>query len=394
MHICTTREVVPTVFPLLLLGGMRLAAPVVWGLMGTGCPVDPDDDDSAGDDDDVPAFDPDLADALDATLEELRDKWDAPGIAAAVRLPDGATWTGAVGTADLDAGEAMSPEQPTKIASVTKTFTATVILQLVGEGVVGLDDPLEDWVPGVPGGDEIAIRHLLEHSSGIPDYTTTLGYAYGAENPWTDEELVALVDGEERLFEPGAAYSYSNTNYVLLGMVILAATGDPWRDQVDDRLLEPMGLEQTDSPSDDWGDIIPGYLGTSDQTDAVHATAFGAAGCMTSTVVDQVVWASSSLGVDLLEPAEQDARTADPLVIGGPFSYGLGVLLRDLEEGTEIAHNGALPGYVAWTGYLPDRGIGLAMTANTWAIDPDSGQYSIDWSVPVSEALWEVVLGL
>jgi len=180
----------------------------------------------------------------------------------------------------------------------------------------------------------------------------------------------------------------------LLGMVILEATGDAWRDQIEDRVLIPLQLDQTESPTDSWGDIVPGYLASHDQTDAVHPTAFGAAGCMTSTVLDQVAWGAASLGSELLDPDEQDARVADPLVIGGPYSYGLGILLRELEDGTEVAHNGALPGYVAWTGYLPDREIALAMTSNTWAVDPDTGQASIDWSVPVTEALWEVVLGL
>ncbi len=358
-----------------------------------GCPVDVDDDDSAGDDDDVPLFDEDLAEALEAALDELRDEFDAPGIAAAVQLSDGATWSGASGVSDLEEGLAMGPDQPTKIASVTKTFVATVILQLVGEGELRLDDPLGDWVAGLPDGEDISLRHLLEHSSGIPDYTGTLGYAYGAENPWTDDELVALVADEERLFEPGDAYSYSNTNYVLLGMVILAATGDDWRTEVTDRLLVPLDLADTDMPTDGWGDIVPGYLSGIDQTDAVHPTAFGAAGCMTSTVLDQVEWGAAALGGDLLEEAEQEARIGDPLPIGGPFSYGLGVLLWDHLGGIEVAHNGALPGYIAWTGHHPEEGAALAMTSNVWSIDPDTGQYDHTWSVAASEALWEVVLG-
>ena len=370
---------------------------IIWAaivlLCIAGCPTDVDDDDSAGDDDDVPAFDEDLAEALEATLEELRDEFDAPGIAAAVRLADGAMWSGATGVADLEADAAMGPDQPTKIASVTKTFTATVILQLVGEGVLALDDPVADWVAGLPDGGAISLRHLLEHSSGIPEYTGTFGYSYGAENPWTDEELVALVADEERLFEPGQAYSYSNTNYILLGMVILAATGDDWRTEVAARLLAPLELTSTGSPTDTWGDIVPGYLSGIDQTDAVHPTAFGAAGCMTSTALDQVKWGAASLGSDLLEEAEQEARIEDPLPIGGPFSYGLGVLLWDHLGGVEIAHNGALPGYIAWTGYHPGEGAALAMTANAWSIDPDTGQVVYDWSVPASEALWEVVLG-
>ena len=359
-----------------------------------GCPPGDDDDSAAGDDDDDDVvFDADLAEALDDALDGLRTEWAAPGIAAAVRLPDGATWSGASGEADLDEGTAKEPGQPTKIASVTKTFTATVVLQLVGEGIVGLDDALDDWIADVPGGDGITVRHLLEHSSGIPDYTGTLGYAYGAADPWTDEELVALVHDEDRLFEPGSQYGYTNTNYILQGMVIAEATGEGWRAEVDGRLLEPLDLADTSAPTDGWGDIVQGYLSGGEQIDAVHPTTFGAAGCMTSTVLDQVEWGAAVLGSDLLDEAEADARVADPQPIGGPYSYGLGVLLWDHLGGVEIAHNGALPGYIAWTGYRPDEGIALAVTANTWVVDPDSGQYDHTWSVEVSEALWEVVLG-
>ena len=374
------------------MGWRRLSLAMLGCAVMAGCPAIADDDDSAGDDDGV-VFDEELAGALDAALDDLQQEWDAPGIAAAVRLADGAIWSGASGVSDLDSDEAMEPGQPTKIASITKTFTATVVLQLVGEGVLDLDDPLEDWYPGVPGGHAISIRHLLEHSSGIPDYAATVGYSYGADDPWTDEELVALVDGEERLFEPGSSYSYSNTNYVLLGLVIVAASGVDWRAQVETRLLAPLELVATDSPDDTWGDIVPGYLSGNDQTDTVHPTTFGAAGCMTSTVLDQVVWGASSLGSDLLEPAEREARTEDARSIGGPYSYGLGILLWDHLGGVEVAHKGALPGYTSWTGFRPDEGIALALTANSWVTDPDSGQYDPQWSVPLSEALWEVVLG-
>jgi D-alanyl-D-alanine carboxypeptidase len=180
---------------------------------------------------------------------------------------------------------------------------------------------------------------------------------------------------------------------VLLGLVILAATGDDWRAQVEARLLAPLGLADTELPDDTWGDIVTGYLAGIDQIDAIHPTAFGAAGCMTSTVLDQVAWGATVLGSDLLEEAEQEARIADPLPVGGPFSYGLGVLLWDHLGGVEIAHNGALPGYIAWTGYRPDEQATLALTSNSWVIDPDSGQYDHGWSVALSEALWEVVLG-
>ena len=377
---------------------------LLWIFAATSCSEGSDDDSAAGDDDladdddvaddDTAAFDPALAQELDEVLEQLREEYDAPGIAAAVRMDDGRQWIGAVGVSELVDETPLDASDPFKIASITKTFTAAVVLQLVGEGALTLDDSLEQWYPGFARGDEITLRQLLNHSSGIPDYGTVVEYQTSMDQPWTDEELVALVDGEPLLFEPGNDWSYSNTNYVLLGLVVDAATGLSWESEMEQRLLVPLGLDSTRLPdfTDGWGDVVPGYIEGVDYTDTVHPSAASAAGCLVSTAEDLVMWSSEYFGGDVLDANEAGARVEDPIPVGGPFSYGLGVLIVDDVDGLEWGHNGALNGYASWVGYRPMEGIAISFLTNSWWVDPDTGSLDYQWPLYAVPVLWEVVL--
>jgi D-alanyl-D-alanine carboxypeptidase len=176
----------------------------------------------------------------------------APGVAAVIRGPGGVERY-AVGLADVRRGTPISSRDAARTGSVNKTFTATVVLQLVGEGKLRLDDSVQRWLPGlVPNGDHITVRQLLNQTSGLPDYcgvppSNTLCDPRGSDMGrfWTQRELVDISVGAPPLFPPGEGWSYSNTGYVLLGMIIRQVTGHTLAFEYQHRIFTPLGLHHT-----------------------------------------------------------------------------------------------------------------------------------------------------
>ena len=167
---------------------------------------------------------------LDAALKKSFKESDAPGVVAAVQTPD-YTWVRAMGVADRASGEPMTPEVHHRIGSVTKTFTATLLLKAAEEGLLSLDDTIDKYVKGVPNGDEITLRQMSDMTSGIASYTESeqwvKEWSSDPTKVWKPEDLARIGIEESPLFKPGTAWLYSNTNYVLLGLVLQQVTGKP-----------------------------------------------------------------------------------------------------------------------------------------------------------------------
>ena len=190
--------------------------------------------------------------ALQALLDEVAPTTMTPGAVALVRTPAG-TVTATYGYADLDKSRPVTVDDHVRIGSNTKTFTGTAVLQLVGEGKVALDDPISDYVDGVPNGEAITIEMLLDMHSGLYNYTTSpeMNRILDEEpdHVFTPEDLLALAFAQPPNFAPGAEYEYSNTNTVLLGLVIEKVDGVPVQEAFATRLFEPLGLSQTSFPA-------------------------------------------------------------------------------------------------------------------------------------------------
>jgi D-alanyl-D-alanine carboxypeptidase len=167
---------------------------------------------------------------LDAALKKSFRESDAPGVVAAVQTPQ-YTWVGALGVADRASGKPMTPEVHHRIGSVTKTFTATMLLQAADKGLLSLDDTIDRYVKGVPNGDKITLRQMSDMTSGIASYTEDKQWAKeflsDPTRVWKPEELAQIGIKESPLFEPGTEWYYSNTNYMLLGLVLEQVTGKP-----------------------------------------------------------------------------------------------------------------------------------------------------------------------
>ena len=213
----------------------------------------------------------------------------------------------AAGTADTATGRPMRPDLRFRAGSVTKTFVATVTLQLAGEGTLSLDDTVEHWLPGlVPGGAAISVRQLLDHTSGLFDYTEDprVFAPYLAGNldfRWQPRQLVRIAVSHPPLFPPGAAWSYSNTGYVLVGMIIEAATSHRLEAELQRRIFRPLRLDATSFATGSAidGAHAHGYTdlgsGLADITGLSQSWAW-AAGAVVSTADDLATFVGSAHG--------------------------------------------------------------------------------------------------
>jgi D-alanyl-D-alanine carboxypeptidase len=332
-----------------------------------------------------------------ATLQLLVDgvvKAGAPGAVALVRGGQG-TWQGASGLGDLGARRPARASDRFRIGSVTKSFVATVVLQLVGESRLRLDDTVQQWLPGaVPDGEHITIRQLLNHTSGLYNYTDDLlrplvakptrqAYQQLAARSFTPQALVAMATGHRPLFPPGTRFSYSNTNYILLGLLVEQVTGDRLAGQLQQRILAPLGLDDTELPGTQRrirGQYLHGYApsdrawlpsdgsaGLVDVTQADPSWAW-AAGAMISSAADLARFYQALLGGRLLGPDLLKAMqtTVDASEQYGPGAgYGLGLMRLALGCGGQVwGHGGEVPGYATMAFGTQDATRQLVLTDN------------------------------
>ncbi|WP_127792568.1 serine hydrolase [Agromyces sp. LHK192] len=193
-----------------------------------------------------------LGEQLAAAASEAFEGVSSPGAVMAVRTPEG-TWAATVGFTDWDGSVPQTADLNHRVGSVTKTYTVTALLQLAERGELSLDDPIEQYVPGMPNGDA-TLFELGAMRSGIPSYTFDPAFEQELfTNPnhvWTPEELVDIVRGQEPMFAPGTKTFYSNTNTILLGLVIEQVTGQPIEDVFEEQIIGPMALDGTIFPTD------------------------------------------------------------------------------------------------------------------------------------------------
>ncbi|MCX5342903.1 serine hydrolase domain-containing protein [Streptomyces atratus] len=293
---------------------------------------------------------------------------------------EGRTRTYTAGVGDLATGSKVPRDGQVRIGSNTKTFTAVVMLQLVGEGKVGLDAAVDTYLPGLVRGDgidgrRITVRQLLQHTSGLPEYTddldlTTLQHRYSEPRDLLD---IALKDKAD--FPPGAKWEYSNTNYLLAGLIIQKVTGRPLGEEITRRVIDRVGLRHTYFPAP--GDMTirephpKGYFRDSadgplrDYTEMDPSWGW-AAGAMVSTNTDLNRFYTALLGGRLLPAAQlAEMRTTVPAdYLGTGARYGLGLASRPLScGGVYWGHGGDIPGYETRGGATDDgRAASVAVT--------------------------------
>jgi D-alanyl-D-alanine carboxypeptidase len=334
-------------------------------------------------------------DGVEYTIEAWRKRTPVPAVVVAVGEHGHFDEIFASGTTTKERTAPVEPDARFRVGSITKTFVATVVLQLVQEGSIELNDPVVDWVDAVPGVDQdayrsltagVTIRQLLAHTSGIPDYGRVPGLGptllENRSRRWTTADVLNLVADRDREFAPGGSYSYSNTNYVLLGEVIGSATDHSWWSEVRRRILHPLGLKETFIPSFEsyHKRIVPGYFDTDGDgfTNRIPGTSWpaletseGAAGDLVSTAGDLLRFTEALAGGRLVSRQQLSMMTRWGAYGTRHSGYGLGVeVLRPDYRTTVWGHGGSVPGYRSVLWYVPSLQSSVVVLTNESRSNP------------------------
>jgi D-alanyl-D-alanine carboxypeptidase len=330
-----------------------------------------------------------LAERFRRAVERLREADSLPGLVAAYALPSGRVGVAASGLANLDTGAPLAPHARMLAGSVGKTFVAATALALVEQGRLELDANVEDylgnrtWLRRLPGAEVMTLRHLLNHTSGLVDHVYDEDFAAALASLMSTpddilqpEELVEFILDDPPRFGPGEGWAYSDTGYILAGLVLEAASGSPYEQLLTDTFLDPLELVQT-TPQER---VVP-YLATG------HLAAENPLGLPTRTVregvmifdpglewtggglasnpADLVRWAKALYEERALSGPYLDELVGSAVPTGSGSRYGLGVLIQETDLGTTWGHGGWFPGYRTVMAYFSETQIAIAVQANT-----------------------------
>ncbi|MFD4727380.1 serine hydrolase domain-containing protein [Streptomyces seoulensis] len=327
---------------------------------------------------DVRTLTPEVNRQIDDAVQRVMREADVPGVTVGIWTPDKGTYVRSFGVADKSSERPMSPDLYMRIGSETKTFTVTALLQLVDQGKVDLDDPIGRYIAGVPNGDEISLRQLADMRSGLfnysqdPDFFKAL--TSDPQRAFTPQQLLDYSFRHPVQFKPGEKFEYSNTNLILLGLVVEQQSGQKLGDYIQRHILDPAGMKHTSFPE---GTEFPkphaqGYTNQTADGKVVETAGWNpswgwAAGAMVSNLDDMRVWSRTVAtgrfpdGTQMVSPATQRQRLLTPPTGYPDAGYGLGIF----DVHGWIGHNGSLPGYESLTVYLPSARTSLVVLLNT-----------------------------
>lgn len=329
-------------------------------------------------------------------LDEWHKAGKFPGATVGVVMPDGESFGLAVGYSDRDSKTPMKPADRMPAGSTGKTFAAAMAMQLIKDGKISLDDKIEKylgkepWFTRLPNAKDITVRQLMNHTSGLVRYEFKKEFTdYLTANPykvWTPEDRLAYLFDEKPPFAAGAGWDYSDTNYIVLGMIMERVTGKKFYDEAQKRFVKKFKLSGT-IPQD--GPELKGVV----QGHAGPGNPFGGKDKMIENgkfiVNPQLEWTGggwASTGEDLARWAKlmYEGRAFDasmlpamldgvPAKLGRDTKYGLGVIIRPTPAGTSYGHSGFFPGYMTDMMYFPDKRIAVAVQVNT-SVPQDLGK--------------------
>lgn len=331
---------------------------------------------------------------LQELLSEFRDRYGFPGVTAAIALPGGDIVAAATGLADVEANRSTAPDTPMLAASIGKSFVAATLLSLESDGVLSQADPVAehlggfDWFARLPNHATMTVRDLLRHGAGVPDHVHLESFQIemaarmgSGAAAFTSEEAIAFVLDADPLFDAGAGWAYTDTGYLLLGLVIETAGGRSYYDLVSERFLDPLGLADT-RPSNlrTLPGLAAGYVaednpfGLPPRTMDADGTLLWdpamewTGGGLVSTSPNLAAW-----GQALFTGRAMDGPYLDRLLDGVPVSpdapdilYGAGVTIySETPRGPVYGHGGWIPGYVSSLRHYADHGVTVAFQINT-----------------------------
>ena len=292
-----------------------------------------------------------------------------PGVAVLIARGDTVLYRAARGEADIDNHLALQPDAMFRIASVTKQFAAAGLLKLVEAGRVKLDDPLSKYVEGFPNGERITVLQLLNHTSGVKDYTGIPGYADGPiRQDWSTAQMIDYFRDAPADFAPGTKCAYSNSGYVLVGAVIEAASGRPWHAYLEKVLFKPLGMRHTGYGHDPKviARQVEGYTYEGDRAVTmlrISMTQPHAAGGLVSSLDDLLKWNRALHEGRVLEN-DSYARMITPAGEAAGPGYGFGIVRNRMRGLERLHHGGGVFGFNSELLYLPGPDITVAVLEN------------------------------
>jgi D-alanyl-D-alanine carboxypeptidase len=350
---------------------------------------------------------------LQIKLDEWHKAGKFPGATLGVVMPDGESFGLAVGYSDRDAKTPMKPNDRMLAGSTGKTFAAATAMQLVKEGKISLDDKIEKylgkepWFNRLPNAKDVTIRMLMNHTSGLVRYEFKEEFTkYLTEHPikvWTPEERLAYLFDAKAPFEAGKGWDYSDTNYIVLGMIIEKVTRKKFYDEARRRFVKPLKLDDTIAQEGPvMKGVVQGYAGPNNP--------FGGKDAMIENgkfvINPQLEWTGggwASTGEDLARWAkiiyEGKAYDASLLpqaldgvvapMLGRDAKYGLATIIRNTPAGVSYGHSGFFPGYMTDMMYFPDKKIAVAVQVNTSAPGSLGGKPLGRFLTEVAQAIGE-----
>jgi len=317
--------------------------------------------------------DADVARRIEAVIAQVVARPEAAGLSVAVARGDRIIFERGAGLAEIDSKRPADAATEFRIGSVTKQFTAAAIMKLVEKGKIGLDDPLAKYLPDFDtGGRTVTIRQLLNHASGIPNYTNPAFIKIAAKPDLSREDVFKLVSGTPFDFEPGKGWRYSNTNYFLLGLIVEKVSGRSYPDFLQRELFGPLGLKRTryddGTPA---ADSAQGYAfnpadGTRRKADPLNMVGPFAAGAIASTAGDLLRWQIALTDGRAVTPASFQQMIGSTVKIGlGQAAYGFGLMDDRAAGQRRIWHNGGINGFNSVLSWWPDLSLRTAVISNS-----------------------------
>jgi D-alanyl-D-alanine carboxypeptidase len=317
----------------------------------------------------TPRFSKDIVERLDSAIAFQMKYDDLPGVVVGVWVPGEGEYVVARGKANLQTGEERDLEDPFRIGSITKTFTATAVLQLVDQGKLSKSDTLSKWYPDFPNADQITVEHLLRMQSGIADSFDEQWWEAYEENSLGDISAEDMIERSAsrggRFATPGQRTEYTNVNYVILGEIVEKESGKDIGTYITQTILKPLGMENTIYPTNN---DLPGELhgysrdsstGKVKDTTNLNPVPGGAAGAMISNISDLKIWAEAVCTGKLLKAETHRARLQ---TLNG---YGEGIE----RIGSLCGHSGRVFGFSSVMWYLPQKDATIVINVNL--VSPD-----------------------
>lgn len=327
-----------------------------------------------------------LANNLQQVLDDKVKELEVNGIQASVRVND-FYWFNTSGSIKPDKKERLTTKNIFRIGSVTKNFTAAIILKLYEEGRISLDDKLNKWFPEYPKSDVITIRQLMNHSSGIYNYTENLWLGIQtvlfSKKKWDPAELLKSTYNKEFYFQPGKGHHYSNTNYLLLGLIIEKIKGKPLVKVYREYIFEPIKLKSTffipyekthkNLITGYDRDVIPFGKHKINPDETSFATLGFSAGAIVSTADDLRKWIDNLFRTNFLQKETLnemiDYKEAKDPDVRNQVGYGLGLRVLKIDGNVIFGHTGTIPGFGAAVFYCPKKDYSVAVVSNISMFD-------------------------